>query len=76
MIPSNLSNELNYLKSLVLSRGYNPFDIDKALNKFQKSKHSVHHPDPCLNLVILPFYFSISFTFSKILSHLFNFSRF
>ena len=31
--PSNLSNEINYLKSLALSRGYNPSVIDKALNK-------------------------------------------
>ena len=31
--PSNLSNEINYLKPLALSRGYNPSVVDKALNK-------------------------------------------
>ena len=41
--PSNLSNELNYLKFLALSRVYNLSVIDKALNKFKKPKHSVCH---------------------------------
>ena len=66
--PSNLSNELNYLKSLALSRGYNPSVIDKALTKFKKPKHSVCHSDLCLNPAVLPFYSSISFKISKIFS--------
>ena len=67
--PFNLFNELNCLKSLALSRGYNPSIIDKTLNKLKKPKHSVCHSDPCLNPVVLPFYSSISFEISKILSH-------
>ena len=65
--PSYLCNELNYLKSLVLSRGYNPFVIDKALYKFKKSKQSVCHSDPCHNPVVLPYYSLPSFKISKIL---------
>ena len=64
--PSNHSNELNGLKSLVPSRGYNPSAIDKALNKFKKSKRSVCHSDPCLNPMVLPFYSLISFKIFKI----------
>ena len=59
--PSNLSTELNYIKSLALSRSYNPSVIDKALNKFKKPKNSVCHSGPCLDPVVLPFYSSISF---------------
>ena len=66
--PSNLSNELNDLKSLAVSQGYNPFVIDKALNKFKKIKQSVCYSDLCLNPVVLPFYSSFSF---KISFHLF-----
>ena len=42
--------------------------IDKALTKFKKPKHFVCYSDPCLNPVVLPFYSSISFKISKILS--------
>ena len=66
--PSNLSKKLHYFKSLALSQSYNPSIIQKALNKFKKPKHSVCHPDPCLNPVLLPFCSSISFKISKILS--------
>ena len=34
LYPSNLSNKLNYLKSLALSQSYDSFVIDKALNVF------------------------------------------
>ena len=34
--PSNYYSDLNYLISLALSRGYNPFVTKKALNKFRK----------------------------------------
>ena len=60
---SNFSNELNYLKSLSLSQGYNPSIIDKAL---KKPKCSVYYFDPFLYPIILP---SISFKIFKILSH-------
>ena len=36
----NLPNEFNILKSLAVSRGYNPSVIDKALNKFKKPKRT------------------------------------
>ena len=58
----------NYLTSLALPPGYNTFITDKALTKFEKSKHSVLHSDPCLNPVILHLYFSITFKSFKILS--------
>ena len=66
--PLNLSNEFNYLKSLAMSKGYNPSVTDKALNKLKMFKRCVYHSDPCLNPVILPFYSSISLKISKILS--------
>ena len=53
--PSSLSNELNYLKSLAVSRGYNPSVIDKALNKFKKFKRPVYHSDSSLNPIVLHF---------------------
>ena len=66
---SILSKELNYLKSLALSRGYNPSVIDKALNKFNKPQCSVSHSSNSQTIsVVLPFYPSISFKISKILS--------
>ena len=43
------SNELNFLKSLVLSRGCNPSAIDKAFDKVKKLKSSVCHSDSYLN---------------------------
>ena len=57
--PSSLFSECNYLKPLALCKGYNCFIIDKALNKFKKTKHSVCHSDPYsilfFCLFILPF---------------------
>ena len=47
--PSDLTPELNYVKSLALSQRYIPTIIDKALNKFQKLKHSICHSDLCPN---------------------------
>ena len=65
---SDLSNELNYLKFLDLSRGSTHSVIYEALNKFKKPKHSVCHSDLCLNPAVLSFYSSISFKISEILS--------
>ena len=66
--PCKLSNELNYLKSFTLAWGCILSVIDKVLNKFKKSKHSLCHSDPCLNPVVLPSYNSIPFKISKIFS--------
>ena len=67
--PSNLLNELNYLKSLALSRGYNPPVIGKTLNKFKKpEKKYFYNSDPCLNPIILPLYSLLSFKISKTIS--------
>ena len=55
LFASNLSNELNFLKSLALCWDYNPSVIDKALDKFKKPKHSVCHSDLSLNPVVLLF---------------------
>ena len=53
--PSDFFNELNYLKSLTLSRVYNISVIDKVLDKFKNPKCSVCQTDSCLNIVyILP----------------------
>ena len=71
--PSNLSNEFNYLKSLALSRGHNPFIINKALKKIKKPKSSIcHSVCPCFNPFVLLFY-SFIFFFFKIFK---IFSRF
>ena len=58
--PPNHSNELNYLKSLVLSQGFNTSVIGEALNKLKKPKYSVCHSNSWINPVVLSFYFSIS----------------
>ena len=62
--PSILSNELNCLKSLALSRGKNPSSIDTALNEFKKPVTLT----PCLNPVVFPFYPLISLEISKLFS--------
>ena len=56
---SNHSNELNYLKSLGLSREFNPSNIDKTLNKFKKPEYSICYSEVCLCYVVLPFQSSI-----------------
>ena len=66
--PSNLFIELNYVKSFALARSYNPSNINKTINKFKKSKRSACHYNSSLKSACLPFYSSIAFKTSKILS--------
>ena len=63
---ANLSNELSYLKSLDLSRGYSLFIFDKALKKFCYPKHFICHSKySSMNSVFLFFYSSSLLKFLK-----------
>ena len=64
----NFPNACNYLKSLAFNRRYMQSIIDKALNKFKELKCSVCLSDVYPNSMVLPFYSSISFKITKILS--------
>ena len=67
---SDLSCELNYFKFVAVSQGCNPSIIVKVSNNLKNNKLSACLSNkPCCDSVGLPFYSSISFRFSIILSH-------
>ena len=66
LVPFIISDEINYLKSLALSRRYNASIIEKTLYKIRKSKRFVCFFYLWFNPVVLHIYSSIFFSKSLI----------
>ena len=62
-VPILSISPMNLIKFFVVSQCYNPYITDKTINKFKKPENC--YSDPWLNIVILHFYFSISFKITK-----------
>ena len=68
-IGNPINSEIQYLKAILLDRGYNPSIVDKALFKFHPP-----HSNPNIN-IILPFFSNSSFSIAKIVKQ-YNFKQF
>ena len=67
--PISFNNEIQYLNTIALDKGYNPSIINKALFKLQNPRISQPpHSNPNIN-IILPFFPNSNFSIAKILKH-------